>query len=401
MRFLALTNLFPSPYLPHKAPFNRYQFRLLGARHPVAVIAPIAWTDEFRARRRGQSPLVPGRRVELDGLVVDHPRFYFPPKILQRTYGRLFEASVAATFRRRVDEFHPDLVFASWAYPDGWAAVQLARRAGLRVVIQVLGSDVLLLTKHPRRAQLTFDALREADGVITVSRDLARRVIEEGVSPNKVRVIYGGVDPALYHPGAKAAARLRVGLDPGGDPVILFVGNLLPVKGIDVLIDACAILAAAGWRFRCRIIGHGPLAESLQTRIDRVGLRDRVTLLGAKPQTELPDWYRASDVFALPSHSEGVPNVLREASACAIPCVATRVGGIPEISDCGTIRLIPPANPATLAGAICEVLAGGGQPRPFPPPRTWSESIDDLEQFLAGVMARDPARHPALVGRLS
>jgi glycosyltransferase involved in cell wall biosynthesis len=397
MRVLALTNLFPSPYLPHKAPFNRYQFRLLGARHSVAVIAPIAWTDEFRARRRGLPPLPPGRRVELDGLVVDHPRFYFPPRILQGTYGRLFEASVAATFRRRVAEFRPDLVFASWAYPDGWAAVRLARRAGLPVVIQVLGSDVLLLTKHRRRGRLTFDALRAADGVMTVSRDLARRVIEGGASPDRVWVIYGGVDPALYHPGPKSEARLRVGLEPDGNPVILFVGNLLPVKGIDVLIDACAILAADGARFRCRIIGQGPLAESLQARIDRLGLRDRVALLGAKPQAELPDWYRAADVFVLPSHSEGVPNVLREASACAIPCVATRVGGIPEISDCGNIRLIPPANSATLAGAIREVLAGGGQSRHFPPPRTWSESIDELEQFLTEVLADAATPRRALV----
>ena len=159
----------------------------------------------------GLPHLPPGRRVELDGLVVDHPRFYFPPKILQSTYGRLFEASVAPTFHRRVAEFRPDLVFASWAYPDGWAAVRLARRVGLPVVVQVLGSDLLLLTKHPGRRRQTFDALREADGVVTVSRDLARHVIEGGADCDKVHVIYGGVDPTMYHPGPKPDARRRVG----------------------------------------------------------------------------------------------------------------------------------------------------------------------------------------------
>ena len=397
MRILSLTNLFPSPCLPHKAPFNEYQFRLLGERHPVSIIAPIAWTDEFRAHRRGLPRLPSGRRIDHDGLVVDHPRFYFPPRILQSTYGRLFEASVAPTFLRRVAEFQPDLIFASWAYPDGWAAVRLARRVGLPVVIQVLGSDLLLLTKHPGRRRQTFDALREANEVVTVSRDLARHVIEGGVDLDKIHVIYGGVDPAKYFPGPKPDARRRVGLEPDGDPVILFVGNLLPVKGVDSLIDACGLLAADGNRFRCLIIGLGPLGESLQAQVDRLGLRDRVTLLGAKPQTELPDWYRAADVFVLPSHSEGVPNVLREAFACALPCVATRVGGIPEISDCGEMRLVTPADPPALAGAIREVLARQGQHGRFPPPRTWSESIDDLEQVLAGVISHTPTRHQALV----
>ena len=94
MRILSLTNLFPSPYLPHKAPFNEYQFRLLGERHPVSIIVPIAWTDEFRARRRGLPRLPHGRRIDHDGLAVDHPRFYFPPKFSSRTYGPLFEMSV-------------------------------------------------------------------------------------------------------------------------------------------------------------------------------------------------------------------------------------------------------------------------------------------------------------------
>ena len=172
----------------------------------------------MRARRNGAAPLPADRRVELDGLTVDHPRFYFPPKILQRTYGPLFEKSVRRVFRQRVAEFRPDLVYAPWAYPDGWAAVRLARRAGLPVVVQVLGSDVLLLTKQRARRRLTFDALRAADGVVAVSRDLADRVIDDGVEPDRVRVIYDGVDPARFHPGPRLDARRRVGLARGRRP---------------------------------------------------------------------------------------------------------------------------------------------------------------------------------------
>ena len=159
-----------------------------------------------------------------------------------------------------------------------------------------------------------------------------------------------------------------------------------------MLIDACSILARTGRRFQCRIIGQGPLAGSLQAQVDRLGLGERVRLLGPRRQAELPDWYRAADVFVLPSHSEGVPNVLLEASACGLPCVATRVGGIPEISDRGDIRMVPPADPAALVGAIGEVLAGRGRSRTVTPPRTWTESIDELEQFLDEVLARAAGR---------
>jgi glycosyltransferase involved in cell wall biosynthesis len=393
MRVLGLTHLYPNPFDPHLAPFNRHLFRTLGGRNPVRVISPIPWTVEARARWNGAAPLPADRRAERDGLPVDHPRFYFPPRILQRAYGRLFEMSAGPVFRRLVADFRPDLVYATWAYPDGWAAVRLARQAGLPVVIQVLGSDVLVQAKRPGHREWTFDALRAADGVVAVSRDLADRVVDGGVSPDKVGVVYGGVDSAWFHPGPKFDARLRVGLAPEGAPVVLFVGRLETVKGIDVLIDACSILAGDGRQFRCRIIGPGPLAAPLQSLIDRLGLREHVKLLGAKPQAELPDWYRAADVFVLPSHSEGVPNVLMEAVACGTPCVATRVGGVPEISDRGDIRMVPPAKPAALAGSICEVLTGRSRPGPATPPRTWTESIGELEQFLTGVLA-GTARRP-------
>jgi glycosyltransferase involved in cell wall biosynthesis len=396
VRILALTNLYPNPYNPHLAPFNRHMFRILGVRHPVRVIAPIPWTVEVRARRNGMAPLSADRQVELDGLAVDHPRFYFPPKILRRTYGPLYAASVWQTFRRRLAEFRPDLVYATWAYPDGWAAVRLARRSGLPVVVQVHGSDILLLTRHPKRRRMTFDALRVADGVVAVSRDLARRVTDGGVDPGKVRVVYGGVDPAWFHPGPKLDARLRVGLAPDGGPVILFVGNLQKVKGIDVLIDACSHLDRAGQRFQCRIIGQGPLAVSLRTQVERLGLGDRVKLVGPKPQVDLPDWYRAADVFALPSHSEGVPNVLMEAAACGLPCVATRVGGIPEVCDRGDIRLVPPADPAALAEAVQAILRGEGRRRTVAPPRTRSDAVDELERFLTAVLDRVSPRQPAV-----
>src|SRR4051812_30635394 len=121
MRVLVLTNLYPNPYQPHRAPFNRQQLAALAGRHELAVIAPIAWTDELALSRRGAERLLPAhRRVTCAGMTVDHPRYWFPPKVLRGWYGHFFRKSVRAGFQRALDEFRPDVVYAAWAYPDGW-----------------------------------------------------------------------------------------------------------------------------------------------------------------------------------------------------------------------------------------------------------------------------------------
>ncbi|MFL5342200.1 MAG: hypothetical protein ACJ8F7_18800, partial [Gemmataceae bacterium] len=122
MRILTMTNLYPNPYQPLRAPFNRHQMRLFAQRHSVRVISPIAWTDEFAARLHGVTRLSAERQWTLDGLTVDHPRYYFTPRFGRRWYGPFYVASVQRTFVRVAAEFRPDLVFAPWAYPDGWAA---------------------------------------------------------------------------------------------------------------------------------------------------------------------------------------------------------------------------------------------------------------------------------------
>ena len=210
MRVLALTNLYPNPRQPHRATFNRHQLRILGERTPVRIIAPIAWTDEWRLGR------LDSRRREQDGLLVEHPRYWFPPRLFRGSYGRCFEASVRAAFRRAVVEFRPEIIFAPWAYPDGWAAGRLAHAAGLPCVVQVHGSDVLLLDEHPARRRPTAEALRSADGIVAVSQDLANRVVELGADRDRVRVIYDGVDPGIFRPGAKDDARARLGISSYG-----------------------------------------------------------------------------------------------------------------------------------------------------------------------------------------
>jgi glycosyltransferase involved in cell wall biosynthesis len=116
--------------------------------------------------------------------------------------------------------------------------VKLGHAAGLPVVLQVLGSDVLLLHEHPGRKRGTLEALREADGIWAVSQDLANALERLGVAKERIRVIYDGVDPTAFHPGDQGEARHRLGLAMD-KKIILFIGRFVPVKALDKLLLAC------------------------------------------------------------------------------------------------------------------------------------------------------------------
>ena len=389
MRILTLTNLYPNPFHSTRATFNGQKVRLLATRYPVTVIAPILWTDEWTARWKGKASLPRSRRIVCDGITVDHPLYLYPPKILRGWYGHCFRESVRPTFERTLAEFRPDLVYAPWAYPDGWAAVQLGHRAGLPVVIKVHGSDILRLSVHPQRSRGTIEALRQADGIVAVSRDLEEKVAALGADPARVTVICDGIDSELFHPGPKDEARSRLAseLELQG-PVVLYIGNLLPVKGLEILINAFSRLERQEVAFTGILIGQGSLHSRLQSQVARLGLRGRVKLLGPRPHHELPDWYRAADLVVLPSYSEGMPVVLLEAAACGTPFVASRVGGIPEIAHLGNCRLVTAGDVAELAKAIQAVLTNSPAPFPSNPDavRSHGEAVSDLVDFFERVL---------------
>jgi glycosyltransferase involved in cell wall biosynthesis len=386
MRVLSVTNLYPNPWQPHRAPFNRHQLRLLGERLPVQVLAPISWTDEWNLRRAGAEALPKGRRETRDGLVVDHPRYFFPPRVGRQWYGHFFQWSISKCFRRAVAEFKPTIIHAPWAYPDGWAAVRLAHQAGLPAVVQVHGSDVKLLEQFPARKFRTIEALQAADGIIAVSQDLANTIQSLGVDVRKIRVIYDGIDPTWFSPGDRVTARKQLGL-PTGETILLFVGNLVPVKAVDVLFEAFAKLINAGTSARLVLIGSGSERAKLAQLAKNLLIQDRIQFQGALPQSELPNWYRAANLFVLPSHSEGVPNVLLEASACGISWVASRVGGIPEIAHLGESYLVTPNQPGELANVLQQAIANGSLDRklPLPEQKLRTEAVVELEAALRSV----------------
>lgn len=169
----------------------------------------------------------------------------------------------------------------------------------------------------------------------------------------KFHRVYNGVDLDLFHPAEFSAAI----------PLILSVGRLIEKKGFADLIAACAILKQRGQRFRCEIIGEGPLEKPLRTQISEAQLQESVQLIGPRTQSQIAERLAVAAVFVLPCRRDAngdmdnLPTVIMEAMAAGLPVISTPLAGVPEMVQTGiTGELVPPDEPAALADAI-EALA--------------------------------------------
>lgn len=251
-------------------------------------------------------------------------------------------------------EFRPDVVLAYWLYPTGFAAVRVARQMGVPVVVGSRGSD-LHSVKDPIVRHLTRMCVSGADLVLTVSRDLSRRAVALGAPAERVRTIVNGCDTAVFHPGDRAEARRALGID-DGVRLVVFVGHLIPIKGMHELMEAFRTAAASDPRLELACVGEGSLRGWLAEAARQAGLSGRLRLPGVCSPEGVARWMRAANVFCLPSRQEGCPNVILEALCCDRPVVATEVGGIPELVGPESGCLVRAGDSGALAGALTAAL---------------------------------------------
>jgi len=353
MRVLVVTRQFPNARDPSFSSFNRQQFAALGKRCEVEVLATVPWFPGVRLFARwsaaGRMVDVP-RQERIDGLAVAHPRYLYVPRIARLAGGALYAASLAGEVRRRRGRH--DVVLGSWAFPDGVAAVALARILGVPAVVKVHGSDMNVLARNPSIAVNLRWALPRARRVVAVSRPLGDVVASFGVPSERIDIVPNGVDTALFHPSDRGAARAELGH--GGDecPWLLYVGRLEESKGVLDLIEAFEVLARRRSDVRLAIVGNGSLRRACE-RASHGPLAGRILLAGPQPFERIPLWMAACDALVLPSWAEGTPNVLLEALACGRRVVATSVGGTPDVvtgPDLG--ELVPARAPGQLADAL-------------------------------------------------
>ena len=244
-------------------------------------------------------------------------------------------------------------------------ALPAARLAATPVMIASVRDQGAYLT--PRQKLVQRLVCRMADCVLVNAEAIRDWLIADGFEPEKIVVIPNGIDVARFRrPVDGEGPRRELGIAPDA-PLVTMVSRLSPTKGVEHLLDAIAATAVTHPKLRALIVGEGLVAQdgvvmqdrvyldSLIARAKRLGIADRVIFTGYR--SDIPALLAETTVFALPSLTEGLSNVVLEAMAAGLPVIATRVGGTPEIiRDGQNGLLVPPSDPTALKAALTKLL---------------------------------------------
>lgn len=250
-----------------------------------------------------------------------------------------------------VRKIRPDIIHAQsvWA---GLPALLMKRIFRVPFVIWGQGSDVylpdLLLKMTSKRV------LKNADSVIALTNDMKERM--QNLYLRDVFVIPNGIEFARFQGLTKEKARQKL-MVRHDESIILFTGTLKSVKGLNYLIEAMSIIFRENPKARLVLIGDGPQRQNLERLARELNLAGQTSFIGRVSNESIPEYMAASDVFVLPSLSEGLPVVSLEAMASGLPIVATKIGGLPEIIKEGENGfLVEPRSPKEIAERVLFLL---------------------------------------------
>src|SRR5215211_6329433 len=264
-------------------------------------------------------------------------------------------AIIAPILAARSDVVHVHLGEDLAVLPIGGAAARLHR---LPLVLTIHTSLRHTLAVSDLRSALlkTIGGLIErwgehsAEAVSVITSRLHRLLLSDGVDENRVHLIPPGVNLSLFEgPFEDPFAGIR-------RPRVLFVGRLAPQKGVSTLVEAAGLLKDSS--AQVLLVGDGPERSKLERHAERLGVDDRLHFVGFFAHERLPAVFAHADLLVLPSLYEELGTVLLEAMQAALPIVASRTGGIPDVIEDGVNgMLVPPGDPEALARAIDRLLA--------------------------------------------
>lgn len=399
MRILFVSNLFPDEMEPVRGLDNATILHSLEAwnMHDIRVISP----------RPSLLPFVKGKQSRRTPRPEDkcyspyYPGVGYIPKFGSRWNDVLMEKGLQNSMEEASRKWQPNVVLGSWLFPDGCALSRICKRLRVPLVLITQGSDTHQYLSDPIRKRKIVKAIRNVALVICRSGDLRQQLAEAGVSREKLHVIYNGVDPNLFRPITQESARTKLGIE-YENPILLFVGNLLPVKNPHFLLRSFALLnerliRSGSKAAKLHLIGEGPLKSSLQKEAKRLSIDDDVEFLGRRASDEIALRMNASNIFCLSSKNEGFPNVLLEAMACNLPIVSTAVGGIGERVNAPAIgRLVRKDCIDAYAAALEETLTADQIPSSESAyDGSWRSTAREYEQLLEKACTLSRCKSPS------
>jgi glycosyltransferase involved in cell wall biosynthesis len=378
LRVLTLSTLYPDSGRPSFGIFVERQTRALAGRDGVEVeaVAPVGlplWplTRHPHYRSRAQLP----EKERRNGVAVHRPRFRIWPGLSGDGAAR----SLAASVLPLAGALRCDVIDAEFFWPDGVAAMHIAEALALPFSVKARGSDIHFWGRRPAVAAQMVEAARKSGGLLAVSAGLRADMAAMGMPGDRIRVHYTGVDLELFRPRDRLPAKRGLGVD---GPLIVTPGNLVPLKGQRLAIEALAELPGA----TLLIAGEGPERPALEALIAARGLSSRARLLGSVAPAAMPELLAAADLMILPSEREGLANVWIESLASGTPILIADVGGAREVLDRPEAGRLVERNSAAIAAAALEIL--GSPPDPASVRRSaerfsWERNGAELHEHLA------------------
>ena len=362
MRVLEVCQEFPNRYYPQLGTFIKQSIdSIANQKVDITVVSPKPFVLPFSAFPYHNFSKLP--RIEhTEKYDLHYPRYVYavPKKYFYPITGISYAHFVSRYAIKKIKP-KPDLIHAHFSYPDGFGMIELAKKWNIPLVISALGTiERKVAYEGSYTSGQIIKAMNFADKVLSVSEDLKLHIVNLGINENNVIVVPNGVDTEKFKPAGKENARKLLNL-PLDKNIILFVGALRSIKGVDYLIEAAKNFVDSNTELY--LVGRDDgLKKSLKKMAQDFKITDFIRFIGPVNHEDIPLWISASDILVLPSLSEGRPNVVLEALACEVPVVATDVGGIPELIINGeTGYLVPAKNPLELSEKVNKLLGDENQ----------------------------------------
>jgi len=285
-------------------------------------------------------------------------------------------------------KFNPQVIHAQNIH-SGMLGFWAKKFLGRPFVVWGQGSDIYVAWRYKK--QISRLVLTSADAVIALTEDMKKEMLK--ICQRDIYVIPNGVDLRKFEGLSKESARAKLHVKKEAK-VIIFVGNLRPVKGLRYLVEAMKFIKDKEDDARLMLVGGGEERGYLEELTKQLGLEGYVTFTGKVPNEEVPEHMITGDVFVLPSLSEGGVNM--EIMAAGLPIVATNVGGIPEFVIEGENGfLVEPKNPEQIAEKVCLLLRDNELRSRISENNTitanehsWESIIDRLERVYENIVGK-------------